>query len=231
MYVQSNLIITPRFQELLDWLVIITFSSRNNYLDFLKDVHYAPQGSAVSVGETLLENYLQGVDSSTTIVGTMDTTPIESLQLALSEIKLSPVVIPALHQNLITSTSLEFPTNIVQTGVASVTFVLSNPFTASINLLTLSTTATFQNLTLGSINNVDLSENPIHADGHTNIISPMLPFNFNLQPATIISLILLRSQEKGVDLGPLPGLFQVALDEPNFQTSVSLFLSVPLHRW
>lgn len=153
----------------------------------------------------------------------MNTTPIASLQLALSEIKLSPVVIPAIHQNLITGTSLEFPTNIVQTGVASVTFVLSNPFTASINLLTVSTTATFQNLTLGSINDVDVSGNPIHADGHANITSPSLPFDFNLQPATIISLLLLRSQEKGVDLGPLPGLFQIALSEPNFQSSVSIF--------
>jgi len=159
-------------------------------------------------------------------VGSVDTTPIESLQLALSEIKLSPVVIPALHQNLITSTTLDFPANIVQTGIASVEFTLSNPFTASINLLQVTAVATFQNISLGSINHVDLSANPIHADGHNNVTSPTLPFNFNLQPTVIIQLLLIRSQQAGVDLGPLPQLFQVALSEPNFQSPVRCYLFI-----
>ena len=91
---------------------------------FFPDVHYSPQGDAVPVGQQMLENFLQGVDSDTTIVGSTDTTPIDSLKLALSEIRLSPVTIPALHQNLITSASLTFPTDIVQTGIASTSFTL-----------------------------------------------------------------------------------------------------------
>jgi len=34
------------------------------------DVHYSPQGAAQTVaGQAMLENYLQGVDSQTTIMG------------------------------------------------------------------------------------------------------------------------------------------------------------------
>ena len=110
--------------------LIITPGSAN----YSTDVHYQPQGSAVSIGETLLENSLQGIDSDTTILGSTDTTPIDSLKPALAEIQLSPVVIPALHQNIVTGASLVFPTDIAQTGLAQAAFTLSNPFTAGISL-------------------------------------------------------------------------------------------------
>ena len=71
--------------------LIITPGSAN----YSTDVHYQPQGSAVSIGETLLENSLQGIDSDTTILGSTDTTPIDSLKPALAEVQLSPVVIPS----------------------------------------------------------------------------------------------------------------------------------------
>lgn len=185
------------------------------------DVLYSPQGSSqTAAGQTMLENYLQGIDSNTVILGTTSSTPIGSLQLALSQIKLSPVTIPALQQNLINIATLEFPTDIVQTGVASASFTLANPFTASIYLLQVMATATFQNLTIGTINNVDLSSNPIHAGGYSNITSPALPFNLNLDPLTIIELITVSAQEHNVDLGPLPQLFQLVIDIPNFDTPV-----------
>lgn len=96
----------------------------------------------------MLENFLQGINSDTVIVGTSQTTTVDSLIPALESIKLT-ASIPPLHQNLITATHIVFPSNIIQTGVAGATVDLSNPFTASINLLVLSATATFENLTLG----------------------------------------------------------------------------------
>ena len=176
----------------------------------------------------MLENYLQGVDSQTSIVGTSDSTPIDSLEPALAQIDLSAVIIPAMHQNLIDSISLEFPTDVVQTGVASTTFTLANPFTASINILEVTATATYHNLTLGSISRVDLSSNPIHADGHSNITSLALPFNFNLDPLTIIQLITTAAQQQNVDLGPLISLFQLVIDNPSFHPPVRRFPSQPV---
>ncbi|KAE9401586.1 hypothetical protein BT96DRAFT_918717 [Gymnopus androsaceus JB14] len=185
------------------------------------DVEFSPQGGAVAAGQTLLENYIQGINSSTSIAGSTSSTPIESLQEAMSEIKLSPVIIPALEQNLIVSTSLTFPTDIVSTGVAEATFTLDNPFTASINLLTVVANASYQNsITLGSIN-ADESSNPIQALGHSSVTSPTLPFNFNLNPVSIIELLEAGAQTNGVDLGPLVELFEFILDNPDFKPPVN----------
>jgi hypothetical protein len=184
-------------------------------------VHFAPKGGAVAAGRTLLQNFLQGVDVDTTIAGTSGSTSIESLKSALSQIKLSPVKIPALHQTLIKSAALIFPLDIVKTGVASASFVLANPFTASINLLKVGATATFHGVVLGNINNVDVSSNPIHAGGHSSVTSPPLPLEFNLNPLAIIQLLTITSQQNGVSLGPLTQLFQFLIDNPDFHPPVS----------
>ncbi len=203
--------------ELLDRSVLILYHVCSRLTSAHVDVHYQPQGSAVAVGQQLLENYIQGVDSSTTIVGTTDTTPVDSLKLALSELTLHDVVIPALHQNLIAAASLTFPTDIVQTGVAQSTFTLANPFTASVNIQQVTASVTYQEIPLGAIDHQSLT---FHADGHSNATSQSLPFNFNLQPEIIIELLLKRSQQTGVDLGPLPDLFQIVLDNPGVKTNV-----------
>lgn len=182
-------------------------------------MQYSPQGDAVPAGETLLENYLQGVNSDTSIVGSTSSTPIQSLQEAMSKISLSPVTIPALNQSLISSASLTFPTDIVSTGIAEATFSLANPFTASINLLTVDASATYQNITLGTIS-VGETSNPIHADGHSNITSPSLPFNFNLNPVSIVELLQAGAQANGVNLGPLIDIFEFIIDNPNFNPPV-----------
>lgn len=187
------------------------------------DVHFSPRGgAATAAGQELLQNYVQGVDSNTAIQGSSGSTPIGSLKKALSQIHLEPVQIPAMHQKLITSASLVFPTNIAKTGVASSTFTLSNPFTASINLLKVTATAVYQDLTLGKIDHVDTSSNPIHADGHSNVTSRELPFKFNMDAVTIITLLGRLAAQNGVDLGPLAALFQIVLAHPDFHLPVGI---------
>ena len=187
------------------------------------DVHFSPQGGAVPAGNALLEAFIQGSDSNTVISGFTGSTPIQSLQSALAQIHLSPVTIPGIKQNLIRSASLTFPTNIVNTGVAATSFTLANPFTASINLIQLSATATFHNLTLGSIPDTDESSHPIVASGHGSVTSSSLPLDFNLDPPTIIQLLLIMSQSNNVDLGPLTELFQFVLSNPSFKPPVSFY--------
>ncbi|KAI9442265.1 hypothetical protein H4582DRAFT_1809416 [Lactarius indigo] len=189
------------------------------------DVHFQPQGNGVSAGQALLENYLQGVTSETMIQGSQDSTTIDSLKVAFSEIRLTPVEIPALHQNLIGSASLELPTNIVQTGIASASFTLDNPFTASINLLEVTTTVTYQQLTIGIIDHVDLSSSPLHANGHSTVTSSQLPFKFNLNPLTIIQLLSSGAQNNHVDLGPLTQLFGIVVQNPNYHPPITTTVS------
>ena len=216
---QSNLVIVPGNASYPIGKLRCTTSDACIFTNAL-GVRYAPQGGAVAAGRALLQNFLQGIDVDTTIAGSRGSTPIESLQQALSEIRLSPVTIPALHQNLIQSVSLIFPVDIVKTGIASTSFVLSNPFTASINLLRLAATASFHNLTLGTVPNIDASNHPIRANGHASVTSPQLPLKFNLDPATIIQLLLITSQQNGVDMGPLIELFQFVLSNPDFKPPV-----------
>lgn len=188
---------------------------------YATSVHYSPQGGAVIHGQHLLENYIQGIDSQTTIQGSTGSTPIASLQEALSQIRLTPVTIPSIKQLLIPSATLEFPTDIAQTGIAQSTFVLDNPFSASINILELTATATYNGLTLGIINHVNRMSDPITAPGHQNITSPAVPFNFNLNPLVIIQLIAESAQANHVDLGPLVQLFEIVLSDPNFHSSIN----------
>ncbi|KEI38050.1 uncharacterized protein L969DRAFT_18838 [Mixia osmundae IAM 14324] len=177
-------------------------------------VHYQPEGdAAVAVGQQLLENYVQAVPSDTIIVGSASTTPIESLQQALGTIRLN-TVIPPLMQNLITQANLVFPLDIVQTGIAQATFNLDNPFTAAINLNAVTAVAiyplTSPNLNLGNITQTNLNPE-ITATGHTQITSRTLPFNFNLDPKTIIMLLIAQAAKNNVDLGPLVDQFNYVL--------------------
>lgn len=184
------------------------------------DVQFAPRGGAIAAGRKLLENFLEGIESQTSITGSTDSTPIGSLKSALSQISLSPVKIPALHDTLIKSASLSFPLDIVTTGIARTSFVLANPFTASINLLRVGAVAKYHDLTLGTIESVDTSSNPIHADGHSSVTSPQLPMKFNLDPVTIIRFLSIAAQERGVNLGPLVALFQFVLEHPTYHPPV-----------
>ncbi|KAK7064212.1 hypothetical protein R3P38DRAFT_3165227 [Favolaschia claudopus] len=184
------------------------------------NVNYAPQGSAAAAGQKLLENFLQGVDSDTAIAGTTGSTPINSLKTALSQILLKPVTIPALHQTLIKSATIQFPTNIVQTGISQAAFTLANPFTASINLLHVGAVAKFHSLTLGTID-ADVSSNPIHADGHSSVTSSFLPMKYNLNPLVIIQFLSTLAQENSVNLGPLVAMFQYIVANPNIKVPVT----------
>lgn len=168
----------------------------------------------------MLENYLQGVTSDTTIQGSQGSTAIDSLEVAISDIRLTPVKIPALHKNLISLATLELPTNIVQTGIAYASFTVDNPFTASINILEVASTASYEQLTVGEIDHVDLASTPVHADGHSSITSTQLPFKFNLDPLTILQLLLSGAQNNHVDLGPLIELLNTVSQNPNYHPSV-----------
>ncbi|KAI0256058.1 hypothetical protein BJV78DRAFT_435519 [Lactifluus subvellereus] len=185
------------------------------------DVHFQPQDGAIAAGQVLLANFLQGVTSDSTIQGSQGSTPIDSLKVAMLDIHLTPVEIPALHQNLISYASLELPTNIVQTGIAFASFTLDNPFTASINLLKVTLTITYQQLTIGKIEHIDLSSSPIHTNGHSSTASPQLPFNFNLDPLTIIQLLLSGAQTNHVDLGPLIEIFKIVSQKSNYHPPIT----------
>ena len=167
-----------------------------------------------------LDDFVGGSDVEVVISGFSQSTAVGSLLEAFESLNIT-ATLPALKANLLNSASLEvLPTTGHADDVAHATVSLANPFTASINLLEVNAVATFGNLTLGRINHVDRSSSPIHADGHTNITSPTLPFEFNLDPVSIIKLLFTGAQNNHVDLGPLPSVFQIVLANPGAKTGV-----------
>ena len=170
-------------------------------------VHYMPEGSAQPVGQLLLENFVQRIVSTTTIIGTTDTTPIDSLKEALSTIRLV-TDIPPLEQNLIPSARLELPTDVSSTGVGITYATLVDPFTASINVESLVATAVYPigNLDIGVINQPNLNP-PLSVSGHTQAVLPGLPLQLNIDPRALIRLIEATANNQSVNLGPLTDQF------------------------
>lgn len=86
--------------------LVITPGSKS----YATNIHFQPSGGATQAGKTLLENYISGIDSATTIQGTRGSTPIDSLKEALSEVKLSPVrVTTCLYFTMLTCFYFLFP--------------------------------------------------------------------------------------------------------------------------
>ena len=182
------------------------------------DVHYSPQGSAnEAAGQKMLENYVQGIESTAVIQGSRDTTPIASLKQALSGIRLA-TQIPPLHQLLIIETRLVIPKNIAQTSTAQATFQLRNPFTASINLVKVKAKALYQGIYLGVI---DQNLNPpIRAPGHATITSRTLPLKMDLDPKNLIRFIEKAAANTNTNLGPLTGQFDKVMAMSSTKTTV-----------
>lgn len=207
-------------------------------------VRYEPSGgAATAAGQLMLENFIQAVTSTTTITGGSDTTPIQSLRQSLASISLNTQIPPLMRQstlsrayyaalmsasteNLIRGASLVFPVDITTTGIANTNFVLANPFTASLNILSVNAAAIYPdgNLNLGvidvrritvfrrsrltrSLEQVSRLDPPISAPGHSQITSYFIPMHFNMDPHVIIQLLETQATKNGVDLGPLLPLF------------------------
>lgn len=187
-------------------------------------IQYMPVGNDnKAAGQHLLENYVQNITSTAIVIGTSQTTPIESLSQALSQIQLR-TDIPPLGQLLVRSTFLSVPKNIAQTkGLATVTVTLNNPFTANIFLLRLHALANFQDLTIGTIDqDLAATNNVFFAPGHAVSTSNPIPITIDVRPKALLRFIMAAATTYGVDLGPLPPFFQEVLNLPGeAETQVS----------
>ena len=177
-------------------------------------LRYSPQGAEnVRAGQTVLENYVQNITSAAIVQGTRGSTPIESLQQALSGVALN-TDIPPLMRLIITEAILQVPKNIAQNGgVASTEVVVANPFTASLNIIKVKADAIYNDLTIGTIND-DLTNDPIRAPGHQSTTSQAIPITLDIRPKALVQLVLELSAATGVSLGPWPPFFQEILNLP-----------------
>ncbi|CAO1623850.1 unnamed protein product [Parajaminaea phylloscopi] len=189
-------------------------------------INYSPQGAEnVRAGQTLLENYVQNITSAAVVAGTQQTTDIASLVQALSGIRLT-ADIPSLGKLIVTQAKLVVPKNIAQTGVASASVLIANPFTASINILKLAALANYYGpsdygtITLGDINQ-DFTSNPLRNPGHQTTQSREIPINLHIDPKNLVRFILTAAKNTGTDIGPFPAFLSQIFTLPDTKTAIS----------
>ncbi len=177
-------------------------------------LRYSPQGAHnVRAGQTVLENYVQNITSDATVAGTRGSTPIESLQQALSGVSLD-TKIPPLERLIITGAILEVPRDIAQNGgVATTQVIVDNPFTASLNIIRVKAQAEYAGATIGTVD-ADLGSNPIRAPGKQVTTSQAIPITLDIRPKSLVRLVLALAQATGTSLGPWPPFFQQILNLP-----------------
>lgn len=135
---------------------------------------------------------------------------------------------------------IEFPPTIATNGgIAEASFILANPFGATITLHSIIANATHKGFFLGIIDLPQLPQGLV-APGHTSVTSPLLPLEFDIDPIHIIQLvamlgmslwhlsshcllthILYPAAERSVDLGPLPELFAIVIANPSFHPNIT----------
>lgn len=167
------------------------FSLPSGRTNLLAEIHYAPTDSdAVAAGIVFLGNYIQGIASNISIIGTSTSSPYGSLQPAFGNISiqtsfpplLKPLLTAGAHLHTFVSqphtypfflghTAITFPIDVATLEGAQVSLNISNPFTASINIISIIADLTYQNLSLGQIRAQTLSPEIISVGGHSSVTS------------------------------------------------------------
>lgn len=190
-------------------------------------IKYMPVGAAnVLAGQSMLQNYVNNITSDAMVAGNQDTTQIPSLLKGLGGISLA-TKIPPLEKMIVIGTTLVVPKNIAQTGIASASVTITNPFTATINILQLHAKAIVAGVTIGTIDqDLAATNSIITSPGKSISQSKSIPINIDIDPKNLIRFIEAAAKEYNVDLGPLPPFFQQVLNMPNSNTTLSPYPDV-----
>lgn len=182
----------------------LTLNPGNNSVTAISS--FMPQGDSVVAGQTLLENFIQGVLSIVQVQGNSASTQVASLVDALAQIKLT-TNLPALTRNLVTAATVLFTQGTISNnfGVATTTFTLANPFTASIGIKRLNAEIHYNDLVIGKISTDSIS---FSVNGHSTQTSANQALNFNMDIPTLVRFLQEAASASGTDIGILDALFK-----------------------
>jgi hypothetical protein len=90
-------------------------------------------------------------------------------------------------------------------NVSHVTVTLANPFTAPLEVTSISSTVSAFGVTLGTINSTTKFNNP----GKSSTTSPNLDLDMNFDPATLFSVTRRLAIEAGLDVAPLDKIVEL----------------------
>lgn len=121
---------------------------------------------------------------------------------ALGTLNIS-AVLPGLQARLLDSAAL---TVLNSTGhennITHVTVALANPFSADLSISKVSSTVTYEGITLGQISSTDVWT----AKGKSSTGSPNLNMELNMDPEALFTVTKVLAHGAGLDTAPLDGI-------------------------
>ncbi|BGP22157.1 pre-rRNA processing protein [Rhodotorula toruloides] len=152
-----------------------------------------------------LTAFVTGNDTQLQISGFNGSTATESLTQAFMALHLN-ATLPGLKTKLLNYANLTvLPTTGVTNDFADSTVSLANPFTAPLNIKNIQSNITSFGLFVGSI----VTDTNFASAGHSNTDSPTLPFNLNLYPPDIFSLLRALAVEQGMATDQIDGIVKL----------------------
>ncbi|BGP00846.1 hypothetical protein RTBOTA2_002159 [Rhodotorula toruloides] len=152
-----------------------------------------------------LTAFVTGNDTQLQISGFNGSTATESLTQAFMALHLN-ATLPGLKTKLLNYANLTvLPTTGVTNDFADSTVSLANPFTAPLNIRNIQSNITSFGLFVGSI----VTDTNFASAGHSNTDSPTLPFNLNLYPPDIFSLLRALAVEQGMATDQIDGIVKL----------------------
>ncbi|CAO3592056.1 unnamed protein product [Absidia cylindrospora] len=176
-------------------------------------------------GQGMLTSFVMGKNSATSIGGFKGSTSIASLSKALGVIKID-TTLPGLSSLLIQGGALKVLPNSIETSIVNVVVSLANPFTAGLSITKVKSTATYQNMAVGNIDQ-DISKSPFAVGGHKTGLSPQLNMKMSLEPTTVAQLMRNLAVDSHLDTKALDGLLGLGgfhiQGQENVEPTVDLF--------
>ncbi|SPO25553.1 uncharacterized protein UTRI_03023_B [Ustilago trichophora] len=171
------------------------------------------------IGRRLIKDFLTmgGPAIQAQAHGTSRSTAYGSLNPAVSTLAFGASV-PRLNETLVTQAKLIVPPNVDKRLIVAATFILHNPFSATITVLHAKASATSLSGVL--LGNVDADVNMV-ANGHSTQTSPQFPVRVNTNLGAIIGFFEDQARANNVDLGPLLPLIEPLKSRPNLDSSVA----------
>lgn len=176
----------------------VTLAPGSNHVS--STVQYSPKTpAAIAAGERMLSKHMERVDNTVRIAGGQPVQLAETLNEIFSRMTFEASV-PPMPQNVVVSTTMTSPADVLTTGKAHGVISMDNPFSIPIDLQSVKGTVFVDDFVLGRIAwDASPTESWIFKSGSSSS-SPTIPIMLDLDSKNLNGFLLSACQQKNVKL-------------------------------
>ncbi|KAF8984175.1 hypothetical protein BGZ46_008689 [Entomortierella lignicola] len=156
-------------------------------------------------GIELLSLYTSGADASVAIVGTPNSTTVDSLSLAFGALNIESQL-PGLQSKLLAGASLVVLDTTLVNGLAQTEVTVNNPFVPPMTIISIDSKITYNGVSLGTVMSTFPSPPVIPGTGQGSITASLA---MNTNPEDLISLIRTQAVKNGLNTDVFDGLISL----------------------